>query len=304
MPASSVSATVTAALATVRRAAQPARFTMLRSAATATLLAGIVLSGIATASFGTTSFATTGIAEQPITANVGDITQYDVEVLERKPQSRKHFVQGLEIVDGKLYVSTGLYGQSKLLRYDFASGELEVARDLGGHLFGEGLTVLDNTIYQLTWRKRRLLIYDKATMTLKSGWTIPGQGWGLTNDGAQLIYSDGSDQLHFVSTENGAIVRTIGVTENGVPLRLINELEWVNGQIWANVWGGERIVVIDPVSGIVQAQINLSGLLPADERQANTDVLNGIARDPATGDIWVTGKRWPWLYKIQLQPQS
>jgi glutamine cyclotransferase len=232
------------------------------------------------------------------------IAQYRVQVLDQKPQSRSLFVQGLEIHAGKLYVGTGLYGQSRLMRYDFDSGALEVSRDLGRHLFGEGITLLGEKIYQLTWRKRRLLIYDRATMVLEGGWTIPGQGWGLTNNGKQLIYSDGSDQLFFLSTADGSIERTLRVTQQGKPLRLINELEWINGQLWANVWGQDIIVIIDPDDGTVKARIDLTGLLPAAERERTTDVLNGIAHDAATGNIWVTGKRWPWLYRIRLEPQS
>ena len=131
---------------------------------------------------------------------------------------------------------------------------------------------------------------------------IPGQGWGLTQHGEELIYSDGSDQLYFVSPYQHRINRAIRVTENGRPVTYLNELEWIEGRIWANVYQSNRIVIINPDNGEVEGSVDLKGLLPAPERRPGTDVLNGIARNPADGSIWVTGKNWPWLYQIELVP--
>ena len=217
-------------------------------------------------------------------------------------QSRDNFVQGLQIVDDQLYVSTGQYGESQLLRYHMSDGSLDGGKQLDPRLFGEGLTVLGDKIYQLTWKSRIALIYNKSDLKGHKWFRIPGEGWGITNNGDALIYSDGSDKLHFLSPETLQISHSIAVTENGQKVDRLNELEWIDGQVWANIWASNRIVIIDPHSGNVSASIDLQGLLPDNERRPGTDVLNGIARNPADGTIWVTGKRWPWLYQIELVP--
>lgn len=227
---------------------------------------------------------------------------YTAKVTGKKPQSRETFVQGLEIHDGDLYVSSGLYKVSALHRYDFTSGKLEKTHKLDAYYFAEGLTVLGDHIYQLTWRNGALLVYSKNNLELERSLSIPGEGWGLTNNGEELIYSDGSATLHFISPETAKPSRTVTVTHKGRPLRFLNELEWIEGAIWANVWTSDQIVVIAPDSGEVTAVVDLRGLLPASERQRGTDVLNGIALDHSDDSIWVTGKRWPWLYQIELIP--
>jgi glutamine cyclotransferase len=221
-------------------------------------------------------------------------------VVEKKPLSRDYFTQGLEIVDGQLYLSSGLYGKSRLLRMEFADLAVQTERKLDARLFAEGVTVLGDEVFQLTWRSGALLVYRRADLAPARLLRIPGQGWGITNDGASLFYSDGSHRLYVMAPDTGQVTRTIEVTENGEPVARLNELEWVDGEIWANVWRSDRIVIIRPESGKVRASIDLAGLLPASERRAGTDVLNGIARDPASGALWVTGKRWPWLYRIEV----
>lgn len=229
-------------------------------------------------------------------------TQYGYRVLDSKPQSRDNFVQGLEIVGDYLYVSSGNYGQSRLRRYHFASGELETERPVDPRLFAEGLTVLDGKVYQLTWRAGLGLIYRQEDLSPAFLFRLPGQGWGLTHNGRELIYSDGSHLLHFIDPQTMQVHRSLPVAESGMPLARLNELEWIDGMIWANVWQTNRIVIIDPESGDVTGSINLQGLLPPEQYRADTDVLNGIARNPADGSIWVTGKRWPFLYRIELVP--
>jgi glutamine cyclotransferase len=235
-------------------------------------------------------------------AAYADVEQFNARVLERKAQSRDHFVQGLEIHNGQLYVGTGTYGGSGLFRYDFGSGALLDARPLDRRIFGEGVTVLGDRVYQLTWRNRAMLVYDRQTLEPLGRYPLPGEGWGLTNDGEHLWYSDGSDRLHRLDPDDGRRLHTLRVTERGRPLRALNELEWIDGRIWANVWRSERVVIIDPISGEVTGSVDLRGLLRDADRRRDTDVLNGIALDPATGGIWVTGKRWPWLFRIEPIP--
>ena len=236
----------------------------------------------------------------PLTAIA--VQQYNFRIIDQKPQSRDNFVQGLQIQDGYLYVSTGNYGKSHLLRYRFEDGSLDTVRKVHPKIFAEGLTLFKDKVYQLTWRNKMMLVYSKDDLQADHWFPIPGEGWGLTNNGEELIYSDGSAQLHFISPSTEKILRSLQVTENGQPVTRLNELEWVEGKIWANIWHSDRVVVIDPATGEVTASIDLQGLLPAAERRSGTDVLNGIARDPADGAIWVTGKRWPWLYRIELLP--
>ncbi len=230
------------------------------------------------------------------------VEQLGYRVLGSKPLQPDLWTQGLEIVNGSLYVSSGLYGRSALLKFDFDTGNREKGTRLHPRMFAEGLTVLNNRIYQLTWKERLGIVYDRESFETIELFELRGQGWGLTNDGEQLIYSDGSHQLHYLSPATLEITRTIDVVENGKPLRNLNELEWIEGKIWANVWQTDRIVVVDPESGAVTASIDLTGLLPATDRRPGTNVLNGIARDPATGAIWVTGKRWPRLFQIETLP--
>ncbi|MEZ5571556.1 MAG: glutaminyl-peptide cyclotransferase [Halioglobus sp.] len=232
------------------------------------------------------------------------LQHYEVKVIEQKPQPRENFVQGLEIVDDDLYVSAGNYGESRLLRYDFADGQLDKAKRLNARIFAEGLTVLGDRVYQLTWRNKMMLVYQKSDLQYQHWLPLTTEGWGLTNNGSELIYSDGSDKLRFIAPDTAHILRTINVTAQGQPVTMLNELEWVEGAIWANVWQSDTIVIIDPASGEVTASIDLHGLLPVTEYRTGTHVLNGNARNPADGAIWVTGKRWPWLYRIELVPKG
>ena len=232
------------------------------------------------------------------------VEEFTYRVVEQLPQSREHFVQGLQIVDGRLYVSSGNYGQSRLLRYRFPQGELEISRRLHPRIFAEGVTALGDRVYQLTWQNRLMLVYDRAQLKPVHTFPLPGEGWGMTTDGERLVYSDGSDRLHFVSPDTGRIEHSLAVSEKGRPLRKLNELEWVDGQVWANIWQTDRVVIIDPANGEVTGSVDLSGLLPREERRPGTDVLNGIARDPENGAIWVTGKRWPWMYRIEVLPKA
>ena len=233
-------------------------------------------------------------------ATAGAQQNYHYKVIDKKPQSRDIHVQGLQILDDKLYVSAGGYGKSRLLRYNFTNGELELERKVDPRLWAEGLTVFGDRLYLLTYKSRNLFVYSKEELKGVSRMQIPGEGWGMTHNGEQLIYSDGSHRLFYLSPEQGRITRALTVTEKGKPVVRLNELEWIDGRIWANIWMTDRIVIINPADGKVEGSINLQGLLPLMERRANTSLLNGIALNPADGGIWVTGKNWPWMYRIEL----
>lgn len=233
-------------------------------------------------------------------ANASEVQRYGYRVLERLPQPRDNFVQGLQIVDDTLYVGTGQYGESRLLAYAFPSMDLKQEKLLPPELFGEGVTRLQDRIYQLTWRAGQIREYDADSFDLRKTHRIATQGWGITHNGSQLVYSDGSHQLYFLNPQDMSLDRTLPVTLGTRPLPRLNELEWINGEIWANVWQSNQLVRIDPVSGAVIAIIDLRGLLDPADREADTDVLNGIAWDAKNANLWVTGKRWPWIYRLQL----
>ena len=228
--------------------------------------------------------------------------QYSYKVVDKKPQSRDIFVQGLQIADDKLYVSGGGYNKSRLLRYNFSTGELELERKVDPRLWAEGLTVFNDRLYLLTWKSRNLFVYSKDELRGIERMQIPGEGWGLTHNGEQLIYSDGSDRLFYLSPDKHQITHTLSVKENGQPVVRLNELESIDDRIWANVWQTNRIVIINPADGTVEGSIDLQGLLPVPEWRTDTDVLNGIALNPADDGIWVTGKNWPGMYRIEQVP--
>ena len=230
------------------------------------------------------------------------VEQFTYEVEASKPQDRALFVQGLQIIDGQLYVSTGRYGESRLLRYDWPDQTLNHEHPLDPKLFGEGVTVLDDRVYQLTWRSGLMFTYQRDTLEMLEVSRIPIQGWGLTHDGKNLILSDGSNRLYFIDPKEQRLTRSLSVMEAGLPRDRLNELEWIDGKIWANVYQTDRIVIIDPDSGNVTGNIDLTGLLPAIERLPETDVLNGIAYEQDSGNVLVTGKRWPYLYQIKVIP--
>ncbi len=222
----------------------------------------------------------------------------DDRIAEAIPFHRHIFTQGLEIAEDQLWVSSGGYGSSFLARYSFPALELQKIERLPAQLFAEGLTVIGSEVWLLTWRARRLLRYDRDSLRYLGGASIPSEGWGLTHSPDYVWMSDGTHQLRFAEKTLPLEWKILPVFDNGQPLNRLNELEWVNGEIWANVWQTDRLVRIHPESGQVLGDITLDNLLPASERRPNTDVLNGIARDPASGGIWVTGKRWPWLYRL------
>jgi len=240
-------------------------------------------------------------AAPPATATVPVYTYRVVNVFPHDPSA---FTQGLVYLDDVFYEGTGLRGQSTLRRVDPATGQVLQGVRLPDLYFGEGIALLGQRLYQLTWQEGTGLIYDKNSFELLDTWSYPGEGWGLTTDGQRLIMSDGSHELRFLDPETLAEQGRVAVLDgDGQPVARLNELEWVDGEVWANVWQTDRIARIDPASGRLLGWIDLAGLLPDEDRAAQrVDVLNGIAYDPATGRLFVTGKWWPKLFEIELIP--
>jgi len=221
-------------------------------------------------------------------------------VVHAYPHDAQAFTQGLVYVDGHLYESTGLNGQSTLREDDLETGRVIREVSVPSQYFGEGLTNWGNTLIQLTWKAHIAFVYDRGTFHLLRTFHYPWEGWGLTQDGRHLILSDGSATLHFLNPATFAQVRSINVTYNGKPVDELNELEYIHGEIYANVWMTDKIARISPESGKVLGWINLAGLLPAIEIRSNDAVLNGIAYDAAHNRLFVTGKLWPRLFQIEV----
>ncbi|MCB2213880.1 glutaminyl-peptide cyclotransferase [bacterium] len=228
--------------------------------------------------------------------------QMTYEVIQAYPHDPTAFTQGLIYLDDVLYESTGLYGESSLRKVDLETGEVLGQINLANEVFAEGLTDWDETLVQLTWREGLGFVYDRADFDLLDEFQYETEGWGLTQDGERLIMSDGSSTLFFLDPETFEVTGTVSVSDAGTDIHRLNELEWVQGEVFANIWQTDDIVRIDPVSGEVLGWIDLAGLLPEDARTADTDVLNGIAYDPAGDRLFVTGKKWPQLYEIRLVP--
>jgi glutaminyl-peptide cyclotransferase len=227
--------------------------------------------------------------------------QMRVEVVASYPHDRGAFTQGLLYHDGVLYESTGLEGESTLRRVDLKTGRVLQNVALAPELFAEGLALAPEGLIQLTWQNDTGFVYDPATLALRRQFKYAGDGWGLCYDGTSLAMTDGSDTLAFRAPDTFALQRTVHVVMNGTPLRSINELECVNRSIYANVWHKAFIVRIDPATGLVLERIDAGGLLTESEA-AGTDVLNGIAYDPADRLFYITGKRWPKLFKVRFVP--
>lgn len=226
------------------------------------------------------------------------VKEYGVKVVKEFPHRTDAYTQGLFFHEGTLYETTGQYGESSIRTVDPATGEPIKFKKLNRKYFGEGSVILDGTLYVLTWTNKLAFRYDAATLTYQSTVSYPREGWGLTTDGKQLIASDGSAHLFFLDKDL-KVQRKLQVTLNGRPLRYLNELEWIDGKVWANVYTTDSIVIINPSSGKVEGMIDCKGLLPEKLRTQDTDVLNGIAVD-AAGHIYLTGKNWPRLYQIEL----
>jgi glutamine cyclotransferase len=217
------------------------------------------------------------------------------------PHDRKAFTQGLAWDEGNLLESTGLYGKSSLRRVELRTGKVLKVRSLREKFFGEGVVPVDDRIVQLTWRSGKGFVYDRVSFGPLTTFSVPGEGWGITWDGRRLIMSDGSDILRFLDHESFEETGRLRVRDGSVPVERLNELEYVKGEIYANVWWSDRIARISPETGQVTGWIDLEGIL-APLSVGQKDVLNGIAYDPEGDRLFVTGKRWPRLFEIEIVP--
>jgi glutaminyl-peptide cyclotransferase len=216
------------------------------------------------------------------------------------PHDPGAFSQGLVVADGTLYEGTGQNGESSLREVDLATGRVLRFVPLANEYFGEGVTVLGDRIYQLTWKNRLGLIYDRKTFAPVSSFRYTGEGWGLTTDGEQLILSDGTSVIRFLDPKTFDVTKRIDVRAAGQRVDKLNELEFINGEIWANVWYADRIARIAPKTGEVTGWVDLSTLYPLRDRPSKEHVLNGIAYDATAKRLFVTGKHWPKLYEIAV----
>jgi glutaminyl-peptide cyclotransferase len=237
-------------------------------------------------------------AVRPATSPAQEMT---VQVINSFPHDHAAFTQGLLFADGKLYESTGLVGQSSLRRVDLTSGHVETQIAIDAPIFAEGLALAGDNLFQISWQNGRAFVYRKADFSRVREHSYSGEGWGLAFDpqGQRLVMSDGTAHITFRDPASFAITGGIDVARAGTPVRNLNELEWVDGQIYANVWQTNVIVRIDPASGAVTGWIDAAGLLSSEER-VGTDVLNGIAYAPARGTFFITGKLWPRLFEVKF----
>ena len=226
------------------------------------------------------------------------------KIIHTYPHDSSAFTQGLVYLDGHLYESTGRNGLSTLRMVDLETGRVQQEIPVPSRYFAEGLTNWGSTLVQLTWQSQVAFVYDRFSFRLLRTLHYDGEGWGLTQDGAHLILSDGSATLRFLDPTTFRVVRSITVKDSGAPVTELNELEYVHGQIYANVWHTDRIARISPATGKVLGWIDLSGLLPDSEHPDPEAVLNGIAYDAAHDRLFVTGKLWPRLFEIKVVPRS
>lgn len=226
--------------------------------------------------------------------------RYSYEIIDVYDHDPAAYTQGLVYVDGWLYETTGLWGESSLRRVDLTTGTVEQILRLPDQYFGEGMTILGDRIYQLTWKSNLGFIYDKDDFSLLGEFNYPWEGWGLTHDGERLFMSDGTATLHFLDPQTLEEVHQIEVTANGVPVVLLNELEFIGGRIFANVWKTDQIAIIDPDSGAVTGWIDFAGLIDPALRQHSEAVLNGIAYDVENNRLFITGKLWPELFEVAI----
>jgi glutamine cyclotransferase len=222
------------------------------------------------------------------------------EVIARYPHDRNAFTEGLAFYQGELYESTGIRGQSSVRKLDLKSGRALKTRPLNQELFGEGLTVVGQQLVQLTWESGSAFVYAPDDLRQTGSFNFSGEGWGITSMDARLVISDGSSWLRLFNAGDYQQIASLQVTDGGRPLEGLNELETVDGLIYANVYPSDCIAQIDPQSGRVVAWIDLNGLMPLSERPHHSAVANGIAYNPETGELFVTGKLWPYIYQLKL----
>jgi len=224
-----------------------------------------------------------------------------ITVLAKFPHDPAAFTQGLLYADGLFYESAGLYGQSTLRKVDPETGAVLLEKRLDAQYFAEGLALLEGKLYQLTWKENTGFIYDPQDFRQLGTFSYPTEGWGLTTDGSSLILSDGSATLYFLDPQTLQTTRALQVSLDGAPLDRLNELEYIRGEIYANIWYKDLIARIDPASGEVVGVIDCGSLRDGEGAPAPNDVLNGIAYDARGDRLYITGKNWPWIYEVSLR---
>jgi glutamine cyclotransferase len=271
----------------------------------ALLLAGYDGAGAASAANGPAANASAALPASVPNSPPLVVTNYTYEVVHVYPHDPRAFTQGLLFHDGKLLESAGLYGQSSLREVDLTTGVVLRKWLVPGQYFAEGLALLDDKLYQLTWKEERVFVYDlksdSAAFHKVAEFPYAGEGWGLATAGRWLIMSDGTSTIRFVNPTNFAVHHAIQVMRNGEPQDRLNELEYVRGEIFANIWQTDWVARIDPATGSVTGMMDFGYLLPAANRNSTTDVLNGIAYDAAGDRLFVTGKNWPLLFEVRLK---
>ncbi|MDR2890374.1 MAG: glutaminyl-peptide cyclotransferase [Alistipes sp.] len=226
---------------------------------------------------------------------------YGYTIVDTHPHDPEAYTQGLFWHEGALVESTGEYGYSTLRRVDLATGEVTRRIDLSGDVFAEGAALIDGKIYQLTWYEQRCFVYDATTFDLLREFDYrETEGWGLTTDGENLYMSDGTANIYVRDPATFEVVRTVVVRRDGRPVQFLNEMEWIDGKIWANVYGSMEVVIFDPATGNVEGVVDFAGIERMIDITPMTDVMNGIAHDPATGRVFVTGKNWNRLFEIEI----
>lgn len=230
----------------------------------------------------------------------GTVPIFSFKVINKYPHDPEAFTQGLVIDKGILYESTGLNGKSSLRVVNLETGNISLIKILPYRYFGEGITVIDNRIIQLTWKSHEAFVYDQETLEQVDTFNINSDGWGLTKNEKSLILSDGTSTLYFLNSMNYSVERKVFVSNNGIPIERINELEYIKGKVYANIWQTNRIVIIDPNNGNVTGWLNLDGIQEYLDYTTSIDVLNGIAYNQENDKIYITGKFWPNLFEIEL----
>jgi glutamine cyclotransferase len=247
---------------------------------------------------------TAPLESAPETPDAGVTPVYTYKIINAYPHDPGAFTQGLVFEDGFLYEGTGLYGRSSLRKVELKTGKVLQIRNLSDQYFGEGITIFLDKIIQLTWQSRVGFVYRKENFDVMSQFHYSTEGWGITHDGVHLIMSDGTSTLYFLDPETFEVVNHVDVHDGTTPVTNLNELEYIRGEVYANVWQTDFIVQIDPQTGDVVGWIDLEGLLPPGEHGTRVDVLNGIAYDVKHDRLFVTGKLWPTLFEIELVLQN
>ncbi len=244
-------------------------------------------------------FSCSNNSESPVPSN-SDAIIYTYNMINTYPHDRTAFTQGLVFEDDVLYEGTGQYGQSTLRRVELETGGILQIRELSDEFFGEGITIYGDEVIQITWQNNVGFVYDKNSFELLQQFSYTTEGWGITHDGTRLIMSDGTSTLRFLDPQTFEEIGQLEVYDNDTPIARLNELEYIQGEIYANIWQEDWIVRIEPETGQVLGWVDLRGLLTAEDRSEPVDVLNGIAYDAEADRLFVTGKWWPRLFEIEL----